>query len=128
MKLWLNLILCLVLLPSPVMAMPAGARVVGGTAVITQPNGQTLSINQLTDKAIINWKGFSINVNELVKFVQPNANSVVLNRVTGVAPFFNPREARGERSGLHCQPEWHIVWSKLDGRCRRASGNYTKYQ
>ena len=83
---WLALILCLTLLPPPVMSMPAGGKVAAGTAVITHPNGQTLNINQLTDKAIINWKGFSINVNELVKFAQPSSNSVVLNRVTGVDP------------------------------------------
>src|SRR5215510_7832478 len=86
MKFWLALMLCFTLLPPPVMSMPAGGKVTAGAAVITHPNGQTLNINQLTDKAIINWKGFSINVNELVKFAQPNSNSVVLNRVIGGNP------------------------------------------
>jgi len=71
---------------TPALALPLDGKVVGGSATIKQPNGQTLNINQLTDKAIINWKGFSINVNELVKFTQPGSGSTVLNRVTGVDP------------------------------------------
>ncbi len=59
---------------------------VAGSANISQPNGQTLNINQSTDRATINWRGFSINVNELVRFTQPSSRSIVLNRVTGVDP------------------------------------------
>jgi filamentous hemagglutinin family protein len=82
------LILTLVLLNFPLtaLALPLGGKVAGGSATIKQPNAQTLNINQLTDKAIINWKGFNINVNELVKFSQPNSNAIILNRVTGVDP------------------------------------------
>jgi filamentous hemagglutinin family protein len=80
------LIGALILSPPLVSAFPVGGKVAAGKAAIGQPNGRTLNINQLTDKAIINWKGFSINVNELVKFTQPNAGSVVLNRVTGIEP------------------------------------------
>jgi filamentous hemagglutinin family protein len=68
------------------MALPAGGQVVGGSASISQANGQTLNVNQSSNRAIINWKGFSINVNELVKFNQPSSSSVILNRVTGVDP------------------------------------------
>ncbi len=81
----INLLLLLVF-PSKVLPLPVGGKVVGGSATINQSNSQTLNINQLTGKAIINWKGFNINVNELVKFNQPGVNSVVLNRVTGVNP------------------------------------------
>ena len=59
---------------------------VGGSAAIGQPNAQALHISQHTDKAIINWKGFSIDINELVKFAQPSAGSIALNRVTGADP------------------------------------------
>jgi filamentous hemagglutinin family protein len=85
-KILLTLALTLLLYPHPLMALPAGGKVVAGSAGISKPNGQTLNINQFTDKAIINWKGFSINVNELVRFIQPNSKSIVLNRVTGVDP------------------------------------------
>ncbi|MDA8339335.1 MAG: filamentous hemagglutinin N-terminal domain-containing protein [Nitrospiraceae bacterium] len=40
----------------------------------------------MTDKAIINWNGFSINVNELVKFIQPSSSAIALNRVIGADP------------------------------------------
>ena len=82
----ISLLLLLTFFPSVVMGLPAGGKVTGGTTIISQSNGQTLNINQLTEKAIINWKGFSINVNELVKFTQPSSSSIVLNRVTGVNP------------------------------------------
>ncbi|MFH0792525.1 MAG: filamentous hemagglutinin N-terminal domain-containing protein, partial [bacterium] len=67
-------------------AGPQGGDVVAGTAAITRPDAVTTNIAQATEKAIINWGGFSIDVNELVKFLQPNASSVALNRVTGADP------------------------------------------
>src|SRR6266545_5957205 len=72
--------------PFPAKGLPAGGTVAGGIATITQPNPNTLNINQTSNKAIINWRGFNINVNELVKFSQPGSSSVVLNRVVGADP------------------------------------------
>ena len=86
MKILLTLALTLILYPYPVMALPAGGKVAAGSAGISKPKGQNLNINQFSDKAIINWKGFSINVNELVRFMQPSSKSIVLNRVTGLDP------------------------------------------
>ena len=70
----------------PVAAAPTGENVVAGSAAVTRPDALTTQINQSTAQAIINWKGFSIDVNELVKFLQPDAAAVALNRVTGVDP------------------------------------------
>ena len=81
-----SLVLLLNFFPSLALGLPAGGKIAGGIANISQPNGQTLNVNQLTERAIINWKGFSINVNELVKFTQPGSSSLILNRVTGVDP------------------------------------------
>ncbi|MDA8338747.1 MAG: filamentous hemagglutinin N-terminal domain-containing protein [Nitrospiraceae bacterium] len=67
-------------------ALPDGGQVVGGSAAISTPNAATMLINQATDKAIINWNGFSINVNELVKFMQPSSSAIALNRVIGADP------------------------------------------
>lgn len=67
-------------------ALPDGGQVVGGSAAISTPNASTMQINQMTDKAIINWNGFSINVNELVKFIQPSSSAIALNRVIGADP------------------------------------------
>ena len=66
-------------------AEPSGPQVIHG-GVNIQNIGPTTQINQTTDRAIINWNGFNIDVHELVRFVQPNQLSVILNRVVGADP------------------------------------------
>jgi filamentous hemagglutinin family protein len=68
---------------APAFALPTGGQVVvPGTATIGAPVNHSLTvINQ--PGAIIHWQSFSIAPNELVRFVQQNAASAVLNRVTG---------------------------------------------
>jgi filamentous hemagglutinin family protein len=61
---------------------PIGGSVVEGSAGISQ-SGSVTNINQSTNKAIINWQGFSIGANETVNFNQPGSSSVTLNRVIG---------------------------------------------
>ncbi len=70
----------------PALAAPEGGSVTSGTATIDQTIPNITSIRQLTDKAIIDWRKFNINSNELVKFVQPSEMAVILNRVTGGSP------------------------------------------
>ncbi|MGH7147501.1 MAG: filamentous hemagglutinin N-terminal domain-containing protein, partial [Nitrospiraceae bacterium] len=74
------------LLPSLVAALPSDGNVVGGNAAIQQVNPKQLNIQQATDKAILNWKSFSIAADEAVHFVQPSISSIALNRVIGVDP------------------------------------------
>ena len=62
-----------------VLALPTGANVAHGTAVIAQ-NGQVLTVTN-SNGAIINWQGFSIGAGETTRFIQPSAVSSVLNRV-----------------------------------------------
>jgi filamentous hemagglutinin family protein len=66
-------------------ALPQGANVVHGTAGVSN-SGNSQTITQGTQKAIINWNGFSIDVGELVHIVQPNSMSALLNRVVGQDP------------------------------------------
>ncbi|MCP5550426.1 MAG: filamentous hemagglutinin N-terminal domain-containing protein [Akkermansiaceae bacterium] len=61
-------------------ANPADGAVAFGGADFIGGNGR-LTIRQTTDKAIINWGDFSIGKGELTEFIQPGANSAVLNRV-----------------------------------------------
>jgi filamentous hemagglutinin family protein len=63
-------------------ALPTGGVVVEGAANIVPGAGKT-TINQSSQNAAINWQSFSIGKSEAVQFVQPNANSVALNRVLG---------------------------------------------
>ena len=62
--------------------LPQGGAVQQGVAGI-QYNGDTLNINQQSDKAIISWKNFSVGKDNTVNFNQPSNDSATLNRVTG---------------------------------------------
>jgi filamentous hemagglutinin family protein len=63
-------------------AGPADGVVRGGTATISQ-TGNATTITQLSQRAVIDWRSFNIGPSESVAFVQPSAQSAVLNRVTG---------------------------------------------
>ena len=66
-------------------AAPQGGQVVAGAASIGQ-NGPITTIQQQSQRAIINWQSFGINPNETVRFNQPGVNAAILNRVTGALP------------------------------------------
>jgi filamentous hemagglutinin family protein len=73
------------LLVGPVHAGPQNGSVVAGSATITSAPGST-TITQTTPKVAIEWKTFSIPPGESVMYVQPNSQSVALNRVIGSDP------------------------------------------
>jgi len=62
--------------------LPAGGVVATGSAIIGS-NGQTTTVNQSSSRAVINWDSFSVSQGKTVAFVQPDAQSATLNRVTG---------------------------------------------
>jgi filamentous hemagglutinin family protein len=64
------------------LALPTGPQVAAGAAQFASPAANALQITN-TPGTVINWQSFSIAPNELVRFVQQNAASAVLNRVTG---------------------------------------------
>jgi filamentous hemagglutinin family protein len=69
---------------SPAMAgpvLPTGGSVAAGNAGIGQPAGNTLTVSQSSQRAIINWGSFSIGAGGTVDF--NNGNGATLNRVTG---------------------------------------------
>jgi filamentous hemagglutinin family protein len=63
-----------------VFANPTGGTVSAGNASISS-SGNTLTVNQSTNSAVIDWRGFDINQGETTNFVQPSSNSITLNRV-----------------------------------------------
>ena len=67
---------------STALAAPQGGTVAAGSATISQ-NGALTTINQASQKAIINWNSFNIAKGETVRFNQPGAAAIALNRVTG---------------------------------------------
>ena len=64
----------------PANALPTGGQVAAGQASIGQ-NGKQMTINQGSDRAVINWQGFDIGSQAAVRFNQPGTSSVALNRV-----------------------------------------------
>jgi filamentous hemagglutinin family protein len=66
--------------------LPTGGQVVAGTATIANINDRQQVITQGSDRAIINWQGFSVGAGNSVRFDQPSSSSVILNRVLGNDP------------------------------------------
>ncbi|MCX7561219.1 MBG domain-containing protein [Sulfitobacter sp. F26204] len=63
--------------------LPTGGTVVHGNATITTPNANNMIINQGSDRAVVNWNGFSVGAGNRVDINQPSVDSSILNRVTG---------------------------------------------
>ena len=63
-------------------SLPQGGVVAEGSAGINY-NGDTLNIDQSSDKAVIDWNSFSVGKDNTVNFNQPSRGSATLNRVTG---------------------------------------------
>lgn len=74
----------LVVQPTLVYALPTGGTVVGGDASIVAGDS-SLTVNQTTQRALINWTGFDIGGAESVQFNQPGASSITLNRVNSAS-------------------------------------------
>jgi filamentous hemagglutinin family protein len=63
-------------------ATPQGGVVVGGNSTIMQTPGNT-AINQASQRTAIDWQSFNVGSNATVRFNQPNASAIALNRVVG---------------------------------------------
>ncbi|MDP2145060.1 MAG: GLUG motif-containing protein, partial [Gallionella sp.] len=72
-------------LVSAAMAAPVGGQISAGSGTITQ-SGLNTTINQASQNLAINWQSFGIAANEAVRFNQPGASSIALNRITGQDP------------------------------------------
>lgn len=65
--------------------LPSGGSLVRGQARIGTPNGQSLTIQQGTARAVIDWSRFDIGAGAQVNIVQPGSGAALLNRVSGQA-------------------------------------------
>jgi filamentous hemagglutinin family protein len=63
-------------------ALPTGGSVVAGAATLSQAGNQ-LTVTQATQRVVTNWNTFDVGAGATVRFDQPNAGSIALNRVTG---------------------------------------------
>jgi len=73
---------CISLLGATAWAGPTGGTVSAGSGSIAQ-SGKTTTVTQASQNLAVNWTSFSVASGETVNFVQPNRQSIVLNRVTG---------------------------------------------
>ena len=89
-------------LPMPCIAGSCGpigpsGWVSSGAATATQ-QGNTLTINQTTDKTTLNWASFNVSADGRVVFNQPSTSSIALNRIFQSSPsrIFGQIQANGE--------------------------------
>jgi len=70
--------------PAPTQ-LPTAGSVVAGQASISQSNA-VMTVNQISNRAVVDWGSFNIGSSATVNFVQPTASSAILNRVTDPNP------------------------------------------
>ncbi|WP_194715797.1 YDG domain-containing protein, partial [Noviherbaspirillum soli] len=68
---------------SPAAAGPTGGVVTQGAGSIARPDALTTAITQTSSRLAIDWTSFSSAAGERITFIQPDAFSIALNRVTG---------------------------------------------
>jgi filamentous hemagglutinin family protein len=66
-------------------ALPNGGQVTAGSGTVST-TGSTMTVQQQTQNLSMDWRGFSIGSGETVRFNQPSASSIALNRVIGNDP------------------------------------------
>jgi filamentous hemagglutinin family protein len=66
------------------LANPTGLSVAAGSAT-AQQLGSQLNVT-VSQAAVLNWQSFNIAAGETTSFLQPSANSVVLNLIGGASP------------------------------------------
>src|SRR5256885_8700362 len=78
-------------------ANPIGGTVAAGNATIQRGAG-LVTINQSSDRLIVNWQSFSIRPGEITQFIQPSATAAALNRVISGDPsqIFGTLRANGQ--------------------------------
>ncbi len=70
--------------PAPAQ-LPQGGKVVAGSASISS-SGNTLTVQQSSQRAAVDWNTFNVGSGAQVNFNQPNAAAVTLNRVLDSNP------------------------------------------
>jgi filamentous hemagglutinin family protein len=69
-----------IMLATVAFANPNLNSVTSGNVTVNQ-SGNTTTVNQTSQQAIIQWNSFNIAAQEKTQFIQPNSSSVALNRI-----------------------------------------------
>ena len=116
-----------------VSANPVGGQVTSGSASISQ-TGNTTTINQSSQQAIINWQSFNISAKEKTHFQQPTTG-VALNRINpqqGASQIFGTLTATGKiilinGAGIYFGPNSMVnVGSLIVSTSDISNGNFHK--
>ena len=84
-KLLCTTVLCGMVAAYPAWGNPEGGSVAAGSASISS-SGSTVTIDQTSSKAILNWNSFDIAPGETTQFVQPSASAVAASRISENKP------------------------------------------
>ena len=81
--------------------LPTGGVVAQGAASVAQTataQAARMTINQSSQRAVINWNSFNVGQNASVVFNQPNAQAVTLNRIADQNPsqIYGQMQANGQ--------------------------------
>ena len=81
--------------------LPTGGAVAAGSAEISQSGtaqAPVMTVQQNSDRAIVNWNNFNIGRDASVVFKQPDTNSAILNRVLDGNPsqIFGKLQSNGQ--------------------------------
>jgi filamentous hemagglutinin family protein len=106
--------LLLVAVPLQAAELPSNGQVVDGEARIER-QGDSLTIEQNSQRAAIEWDEYSIGEGSTVRYDQPGADAAALNRVTGdrVSEIRGALEANGRvflvnPNGVHFSPSARV--------------------
>ncbi|MCC6210081.1 MAG: filamentous hemagglutinin N-terminal domain-containing protein, partial [Burkholderiales bacterium] len=64
-------------------ALPTDPQIRAGQGAVTSPGVKSVVVRQDSARLAIDWQSFGIAAGESVRFVQPGASSIALNRVLG---------------------------------------------
>ncbi|MFO1436096.1 MAG: filamentous hemagglutinin N-terminal domain-containing protein [Gammaproteobacteria bacterium] len=70
----------------PALPVPSANFVTAGSASSPVVSGSTMTINQHTSRATMNWESFNIGAGGTVNFQQPSSDSIALNQIHQADP------------------------------------------
>jgi filamentous hemagglutinin family protein len=103
--------------PNPPVAtqLPTGGQLVAGQATIAPRVNNTLTVNQSSNRAAIDWQTFNVGSAARVNFIQPSSSAAILNRVLDPNPsqIFGRITANGQvfltnSSGIYFSPTANV--------------------
>jgi filamentous hemagglutinin family protein len=97
--------------PGIAQTLPQGGSIAGGLGSIQLVNPNLLTVRQNSQNLAIDWQSFNVGPSSVVRFEQPSASAIALNRVIGSDPstIYGRIQANGQvillnPNGIHFGP------------------------